>query len=69
MPSSMREQSTANATAGRLLATYLLLEGVLVSAPMHLAFLSTAHTDDDVDTILQAHRRALLRLKAEEWLD
>jgi glutamate-1-semialdehyde 2,1-aminomutase len=69
MPASMREQATANATAGRLLATYLLLEGVLVSAPMHLAFLSTAHTDDDVDTILQAHRRALQRLKAEEWLD
>lgn len=69
MPSSMREQSGANATACLLLATYLLLEGVLLSAPMHLAFLSTAHTDQDVEAILQAHRRALTRLKAEEWLD
>jgi glutamate-1-semialdehyde 2,1-aminomutase len=68
-PKNMRDQSVANATAGRLLAAYLLLEGILLSAPMHLAFLSTAHTDQDVDLILEAHRRALMRLKAEGWLD
>ncbi len=65
----MRDQATANSTAGRLLATYLMLQKVLVSAPMHLAFLSTAHTDQDIDLIIDAHRQALARLKSEGWFD
>jgi glutamate-1-semialdehyde 2,1-aminomutase len=67
-PRNIRDQAQANAAASRLLAVYLLLEGVLVSAPMHLAFLSTAHTDEDVEMVLEAHRRALTRLKEEGWL-
>jgi glutamate-1-semialdehyde 2,1-aminomutase len=68
-PNNMRDQAGANTTAARLLSTYLMLEGVLVSAPMHLAFLSTAHTEADADLIVDAHRRSLTRLKTEGWFE
>lgn len=67
-PHNLRDQAANNVTASRLLAAYLLLEGVLVSSPMHLAFLSTEHTAADVDFLLQAHRSALQRIKSEGWL-
>lgn len=50
---------------GSRLSTELYREGVLTSTPMHLAFMSTAHTEDDVDEIVEAHRRALTRMLAE----
>ncbi len=62
-PLSVRDKLHDNHIAGRLLAAYLLLEGVLMSSPVHLAFLSTAHTDDDVDTVIAAHRVALARMQ------
>jgi glutamate-1-semialdehyde 2,1-aminomutase len=68
-PSNIRDQAQANVAASRALAAYLLLEGILVSAPMHLAFLSTAHTDADVDAVIDAHRRAFARMKDDGWLD
>ena len=59
----MRAKQQDNHVAGRLLAAYLLLEGVLMSSPVHLAFLSTAHTEDDVDAVVSAHRSALIRMQ------
>lgn len=64
VPTNVRDLQSANVQAGRLLAMQLLLEGVLMSSPVHLGFLSTVHTDDDVDRVVEAHRRALERMKA-----
>lgn len=64
-PSSVRDKQRDNQTASRLLAAYLLAEGVLMSAPVHLSFVSTAHDSADIDAILAAHRRALARMKEE----
>ena len=63
LPHSVRAKQQDNHVAGRLLAAYLLLEGVLMSSPVHLAFLSTAHTEDDVDAVVSAHRSALIRMQ------
>jgi len=44
----------------RLLAEFsmrLRLEGVFVPAPLHISFLSTAHSDEDVETVLGALKR------------
>jgi glutamate-1-semialdehyde 2,1-aminomutase len=67
-PRSIRDLAEADERASRVLAAYLLLEGVLVSAPMHLAFLSTEHTESDVEAVLDAHRRVLARMRDEGWL-
>jgi glutamate-1-semialdehyde 2,1-aminomutase len=64
-PSTVRDKGQDNAVAARLLAAYLLLEGVLMSSPVHLSFVSTAHTEEDVDTVLEAHRAALTRMRRE----
>jgi glutamate-1-semialdehyde 2,1-aminomutase len=64
-PVSVRDKASDNALAARLLAAYLLLEGVLMSSPVHLSFVSAAHTTADVDFVLGAHRRALTRMKEE----
>lgn len=66
-PSSIRDLVDANRWAARSLPAYLLFEGVLVSAPYHLGFLSTVHTEADIDAVLDAHRRALSRMKEEGW--
>lgn len=65
---SIRDLSDANRWAGRVLPAYLLFEGVLIAAPYHLGFLSAVHTDEDIDSVLQAHRRALVRMKEDGWL-
>jgi glutamate-1-semialdehyde 2,1-aminomutase len=64
-PHSIRNKQRDNHIAGRLLAAYLLLEGVLMSSPVHLAFLSTAHTEQDVDAVIAAHRVALRRMQED----
>jgi len=64
-PRSRREQKGMNTTALRVLGAYLRLEGVFLSSPVHLGFLSTAHTREDVDFVVEGHRRALIRMKAE----
>jgi glutamate-1-semialdehyde 2,1-aminomutase len=40
-------------------ALLLRLAGVFIPVPLHLAFLSPAHTDEDVEIILEAHKHAL----------
>ncbi|HEV7943393.1 MAG TPA: aminotransferase class III-fold pyridoxal phosphate-dependent enzyme [Solirubrobacteraceae bacterium] len=52
-------------TGDRLLAGYLLGEGVLMAAPVHLGFLSTCHTEHLVDEVIDAHGRALAKMKAD----
>jgi len=64
-PRSVRDLAHDNQEASRLLAAYLLLDGVLMSSPVHLGFLSTAHSDEDVDMVITAHGRALKRMKDE----
>jgi glutamate-1-semialdehyde 2,1-aminomutase len=41
-------------------ALRLRLKGVFIPAPVHLAFVSPAHSRQDVETILRAHQEALL---------
>jgi glutamate-1-semialdehyde 2,1-aminomutase len=67
-PVSVRDLADANRWAGRVLPAYLLLEGVLVSSPYHIGLISTEHTEADVEEALEAHRRALERMKADGWL-
>jgi glutamate-1-semialdehyde 2,1-aminomutase len=67
-PRSIREKSTGAELAMSVLAGYLHLEGVHIMSPVHLGFVSTAHTEDDVDFIAQAHLRALSRMKDEGLL-
>jgi glutamate-1-semialdehyde 2,1-aminomutase len=64
-PHSVRGQQEAHPTAARLLSAYLLLVGVLMTNPAHLGFVSTRHTDADVDAVVEAHRRVFARMKDE----
>lgn len=64
-PTDIRTVATGDQLAARLLSIYLLLAGVLVTSPSHLNFVSTAHTEADVETVVEAHRFALERLQAE----
>lgn len=64
-PTTFRGVATGNQVAGKLLSIYLLLEGVLVTSPSHLNFVSTVHTEEEVDTVIEAYRRALARLQRE----
>ena len=63
-PRSVREQSADHAVLGRVLAGHLLAEGVLMAAPVHLGFVSTSHTEQMVDEVINAHRRAFAKMKA-----
>jgi glutamate-1-semialdehyde 2,1-aminomutase len=65
LPTTYRGVATADQIAGRLLSIYLLLDGVLVTSPSHLNFVSTVHTEEEVDTVVEAYRRALARLLRE----
>ena len=64
-PTSAQDKLADNRTASRLLAAYLLLEGVLMSSPVHLSFLSTEHSENDVDAVIDAHRAALIRMRRD----
>ncbi len=64
-PTTFRDVSASDGLAGKLLSIYLLLEGVLVTSPSHLNFVSTVHTEEEVDTVVEAYRRALVRLQRE----
>jgi glutamate-1-semialdehyde 2,1-aminomutase len=55
--------------AARALSALLLREGVLVSAPMHLGFISAAHSEDDIDQMIAAHRVALAEMKERGFID
>lgn len=67
-PSSMRDLLEANQAAGRLLSLKLLEHDVLMTAPAHLNFLSTAHTEADVDHVVAAHRQVLQWMQSEGCL-
>jgi glutamate-1-semialdehyde 2,1-aminomutase len=67
-PRSRRETEGKNQIAANVLSGYLRNEGVLQSAPVHLAFLSAAHTVADVDFTVEAHRRALVQMKDEGFV-
>ncbi len=67
-PTTFRGVVAGDAIAGKLLSIYLLLEGVLVTSPSHLNFVSTVHTEEEVDFVIEAHRRALARLQREGML-
>jgi glutamate-1-semialdehyde 2,1-aminomutase len=66
-PASIRDLTDANRWAARVLPAYLLFEDVLMSAPYHLGFLSTEHTEEDIDTAIDGHRRALVRMTEDGW--
>jgi glutamate-1-semialdehyde 2,1-aminomutase len=51
---------------GSRLAEELRVEGVLVHTPLHIGFLCSAHTDEDIDALIEAHRVALRRVRDEE---
>jgi glutamate-1-semialdehyde 2,1-aminomutase len=57
------EGAKAAADAATALSGLLLREGVFVSSPAHLGFLGAAHTEDDVDRIVEAHETALHELR------
>ena len=65
----MRESAGFLETGGMALTGYLLRERVLMEAPVHLGFVSTQHTDDLVDQVIDAHVRALRRMKADGLLE
>jgi glutamate-1-semialdehyde 2,1-aminomutase len=48
------------------LGAELRQEGLFVHVPVHLGFVSTAHTDEHVEEIVDAHRRALARMAEHE---
>lgn len=64
-PRSVRDLGQRSDFKGQLLHHYLIREGVAMSAPVHLSFLSSAHTADDVDEVVEAHRTALGRMIKE----
>lgn len=64
-PLSRRDQIDANKDAANVASSYLLKEGVLVSAPLHLGFVSTAHTERDIDFVVEAHERAFAQMMRE----
>ena len=57
-----------NRDAGKALSALLLREGVFVSAPMQRGFISAAHTEEDIDYVIAAHRVALLELKERGFI-
>lgn len=65
VPRSRRDQEGKNAAAAKAFDGYLRDEGVFVSSPAHLAFVSTAHTREDASFVVEAHRRALERMRAD----
>jgi glutamate-1-semialdehyde 2,1-aminomutase len=69
-PATASEWATVNRNidAARALAGLLIREGVLAST-MHLGFLSAAHSDDDIDHIITAHRTALDEMKRRGFID
>lgn len=68
-PRNVRDQKAGDHSLNVLLAARLLLEGVLVSSPYHLNFLSSVHTEDEVDEVVAAHVRALMRMRKDGCFD
>ena len=64
-PATFRGVAASDELAGKLLSIYLLLGSVLVTSPSHLNFVSTVHTEEEVDAVVEVYRRALERLQRE----
>jgi glutamate-1-semialdehyde 2,1-aminomutase len=64
-PENRRDMVGANHPASALLRIYLEMDGVMARG---LTFLSTAHTADDVDRVIDSHDKALSRIQQEGCL-
>jgi glutamate-1-semialdehyde 2,1-aminomutase len=64
-PTSIRDQVRMQKEATTVLSGYLLQQGVFMMAPVHLGFVSTAHTKEEVDFVVEAHVQALSAMKSE----
>ena len=67
-PRNRREQEGKNVTGASAFGAYLRNEGVFLTSPPHLGFVSTAHSVEDVDFAIEAHRRAMERTKEEGFM-
>ena len=54
-----RDLIREDAVAVKEFSLRLRLEGVFIPAPLHLALLSPAHSEEDVEQVLKAHQEAL----------
>jgi glutamate-1-semialdehyde aminotransferase len=59
---SARDLVSENMAAAKAFYPHLLDEGVFIPN-IHMGFLSAAHTDEDVDKIIDAHCNALKRVR------
>jgi glutamate-1-semialdehyde 2,1-aminomutase len=59
---SARDLIHENMEAAKAFYPYLLLEGVFVPN-VHMGFISTAHTEEDIDRIIVAHCKALKKVR------
>ena len=64
-PTSPRQRSHDQVLATEVLSATLLGEGVFFNGGMHLGFVSTAHTVDDVDHVVAATERSVAQLLEE----
>jgi len=64
-PESRRDMTGANNAAAALLRIYLEMDGVIARG---LTFLSTMHSEKDVDRIVASHENALARIQQEGCL-
>ncbi|MDP7549435.1 MAG: hypothetical protein QGF20_19265, partial [Alphaproteobacteria bacterium] len=61
---SSRDFNSDHAKAEKQFYLHLLGHGVIVPG-IHLAFFSSAHTPDDVDTVIEAFKQSFLDLRAD----
>jgi len=65
---SARDLVEQNAKSATAFYPHLLDEGVFLPK-VHMGFLSTAHSDEDVELIIEAHINALKTLKQKKYFD
>ncbi len=68
-PRSVRGSAGFINTAAYPLTGYLVREGVLMQAPIHQGFLSAAHTKEDVEAVIEAHRASFAAMKEDGVVD
>jgi glutamate-1-semialdehyde 2,1-aminomutase len=64
-PRSVRGSAGFINTAAYPLTGYLVREGVLMQAPIHQGFLSAAHTPEDIEAVIEAHRASFSAMKQD----
>jgi glutamate-1-semialdehyde 2,1-aminomutase len=66
-PQDIRQlKENTNLVAGKLLAYYMRRHGVYMP-DSHVAFISTAHTPKDIDTVIGAFKASLTEMRADGW--